>query len=247
MMEKLLAEIDSDKSINQESPLGRGGETHSAEDSFVKFDTRQMRHFSIEDIALDNTIRSYREERAKYHRIIKSGIKFAEFSLELSKKQKRLTFFSSGHKKLKILHLNQERSIASASIIAAMGLPLVLPANPLVLHGKLRQPQDRKQAQGTLLQGHLQEEGPGPREAQQKPLGAFPPHRQAGERRESQLLRGSEALLEAGGARGGVAGARADNDGPDKEAQGDEQRVPEGRHGDLEVQEVQVSGRSEQG
>lgn len=137
MMESILRDIEQDKSLNEdlEGPNREGlvsslsrTEDHSGEknyyqadeDSFVKFDTRMMRHFSIEDITFNSTIRNYDSEKAKYHRVIKSGIKFAEYSLELSKRQRKSTLFSTGVKKHKILHFNQERSIASASIIASV-------------------------------------------------------------------------------------------------------------------------------
>ncbi|KAH8581693.1 uncharacterized protein ELE39_001823 [Cryptosporidium sp. chipmunk genotype I] len=137
MMENILLGIEQDKSLNDnfeepnkevllsgfssiEDYSDKKKSYKAYEDSFVKFDTRMMRHFSIEDITFNSTIRNYDNDKAKYHRIIKSGIKFAEYSLELSKRQKKSTFISTGVKKHKILHLNQERSIASASIIASV-------------------------------------------------------------------------------------------------------------------------------
>ncbi|OII71937.1 uncharacterized protein cubi_00745 [Cryptosporidium ubiquitum] len=138
MMENILSNIEQDKSLNDdlESPNREGLvsgfsriedyhpnekiQYEADEDSFVKFDTRMMRHFSIEDITFNNTIRNYDNEKSKYHRVIKSGIKFAEYSLELSRRQRKRTFISTGARKHKILHLNQERSIASASIIASV-------------------------------------------------------------------------------------------------------------------------------
>lgn len=106
------------------------------ENSFVKFDTREMRHFSIEDITFNSTIRGYDVEKAKYHRIIKSGIKYAEYSLKLSKKQRKNTMFYSGVKKFKTLHLNQERSTASASIIASVTILRSLLYNELPTNTK---------------------------------------------------------------------------------------------------------------
>lgn len=135
MMEEIIAGIERDKSLNEENiggerlqsgsnqrafVKGEVGPDIPGEDSFTKFDTRNMRHFSIEDITFNNTIRGYDLEKAKYHRIIKSGIKYAEYSLKLSKKQRKNTMFSSGVKKFKALYLNQERSTASASIIAVV-------------------------------------------------------------------------------------------------------------------------------
>ncbi|KAK9174072.1 hypothetical protein CmeUKMEL1_06110 [Cryptosporidium meleagridis] len=137
IMENILSGIERDKSLNNnfedqnretllsgfpsdEDFPGTKKSFETEEDSFVKFDTRMMRHFSIEDITFNNTIRNFDNDKAKYHRIIKSGIKFAEYSLELYKRQRKNTFFSTGVKKQKILKLNQERSIASASIIASV-------------------------------------------------------------------------------------------------------------------------------
>ncbi|KAJ1608651.1 hypothetical protein OIY81_2596 [Cryptosporidium canis] len=135
MMEEILAGIEQEKSLNGgsrervtlssrlqagQSGSGAGQLGSGDEDSFVKFDTRQMRHFNIEDITFNSTIRNFDTEKARYHRVIKSGIKFAEYSLELSRKQKKTTLLYSGVKKIKALHLNQERSTASASIIASV-------------------------------------------------------------------------------------------------------------------------------
>ncbi|KAH8740286.1 hypothetical protein FG386_001561 [Cryptosporidium ryanae] len=116
-MEEMLNNVERDGSVDVDSIKSNSGT--SLEDSFVKFDTRKMTHFNIEDVTFNNTLR-YNTEKIKYHRIIKSGIKYAEYSLRLAKKQNEILLSLSKFNRKRKKYLNSERNTASSSIIASV-------------------------------------------------------------------------------------------------------------------------------
>ncbi|KAL7067429.1 hypothetical protein ACR3K2_21230 [Cryptosporidium serpentis] len=104
-VEEILHIIDSEPSINE----------YVDENSFLKFKTNSIRHFNIEDIPTGKDQRD-----SKFQRIIQSGIKFAEYSRILSKKEHQNTMILIGDKKKRIEFLNNERETASSAILASI-------------------------------------------------------------------------------------------------------------------------------
>ncbi|KAK6591087.1 hypothetical protein RS030_111913 [Cryptosporidium xiaoi] len=117
-MEEMLNNIENEK--NSDVLSGKKSDKIVSEDSFVKFDTRKMKHFNIEDVTFNNTTRRYNTEKIKYHRIVKSGIKYAEYSLRLANKQKETVFSLSKFNRKRKKYQNSERFTASSSIIASV-------------------------------------------------------------------------------------------------------------------------------
>ncbi|KAH7648728.1 hypothetical protein FG379_002198 [Cryptosporidium bovis] len=117
-MEEMLNNIENEKSSDILS--GKKRDKIVSEDSFVKFDTRKMIHFNIEDVTFSNTTKRYNIEKIKYHRIVKSGIKYAEYSLRLANKQKETIFSLSEFNRKRKKYQNSERFTASSSIIASV-------------------------------------------------------------------------------------------------------------------------------
>ncbi|OII75886.1 hypothetical protein cand_002900 [Cryptosporidium andersoni] len=104
-VEEILYNIGSEPSINE----------YIDEDSFLKFKTDSIRYFNIEDIPIGEDQRD-----SKFQRIIQSGIKFAEYSRILSKKEHQNTVILIGDKKKRIEFSNNERDIASSAILASI-------------------------------------------------------------------------------------------------------------------------------